>query len=278
MEKGDLILVDWTAKLKDTGEAVETTLEKEAKKLEIFDSAKTYDPRLVAVGDGWVLKGLDDVLLTSETGKNISIELSPEKSFGVRDSSKVRMIPIRKFGEKADQLTIGSEVDIDGRRGIVRFVGSGRVQIDFNHKYAGKAINYNLTVVKKLESDNDKINALIRRRIPVKEKDDIVNIESATVLISIPKDYFMIEGLQIMKNALSDDVFKYIENINKIQFVEEYSSEKADTVETNTVAVDDENKKADTVETNTVAVDDENKKADTVDTSDDTKSKEQKDN
>ena len=71
----------------------------------------------------------------------------------------------------------------------------------------------------------------------------------------------MIEGLQIMKNALSDDVFKYIENINKIQFVEEYSSEKADTVETNTVAVDDENKKADT-----------------VDTSDDTKSKEQKDN
>ncbi|MEE6245905.1 MAG: peptidylprolyl isomerase [Thermoproteota archaeon] len=278
MEKGDLILVDWTAKLKDTGEAVETTLEKEAKKLEIFDSAKTYDPRLVAVGDGWVLKGLDDVLLTSETGKNISIELSPEKSFGVRDSSKVRMIPIRKFGEKADQLTIGSEVDIDGRRGIVRFVGSGRVQIDFNHKYAGKAINYNLTVVKKLESDNDKINALIRRRIPVKEKDDIVNIESATVLISIPKDYFMIEGLQIMKNALSDDVFKYIENISKIQFVEEYSSEKADNVETNTVAVDDENKKSDTVETNTVAVDDENKKADTVDTSDDTKSKEQKDN
>ena len=260
MEKGDLILVDWTAKLKDTGEAVETTLEEEAKKLEIFDSAKTYDPRLVAVGDGWVLKGLDDVLLTSETGKNISIELSPEKSFGVRDSSKVRMIPIRKFGDKADQLTIGSEVDIDGRRGIVRFVGSGRVQIDFNHKYAGKTINYNLTVVKKLESDNDKINALIRRRIPVKEKDDIVNIESTTVLISIPKNYFMIEGLQIMKNALSDDVFKYIENINKIQFVEEYSSEKSDNVETNTVAVDDENKKSDT-----------------VDTSDDTKSKEQKD-
>ena len=42
--------------------------------------------------------------------------------------------------------------------------------------------------------------------------------------------------------------------------------------------MEDENKKPDTVETNTVAVDDENKKADTVDTSDDTKSKEQKDN
>ena len=245
MEKGDLILVDWTATLKDSGEAVETTLEEEAKKLDIFDSSKTYDPRLVAVGDGWVLKGLDDVLLTSEIDKNISVELSPEKSFGLRDSSKVRMIPIRKFGDKADQLSIGDEVDIDGRRGIIRFVGSGRVQIDFNHKYAGKKINYNLTVIKKLESDNEKINSLIRRRIPVKEKDNIVTIDSNTVLISIPKNYFMIEGLQIMKNALSDDIFKYIENVDKLQFVEEYSSEKPVTVKSDTVTNEDDTKTKD---------------------------------
>ena len=59
-EKGTLIYVNYTAKVKDTGEAIESTVEDEAKKLNIYDAERRYEPRLVAVGEDWVLKGLDE--------------------------------------------------------------------------------------------------------------------------------------------------------------------------------------------------------------------------
>src|SRR3989449_10824433 len=58
--KGDLLLTNYTAKVKDTGEVIETTSEGEAKKFGIFDSERRYGPRLVAVGEGGVLAGLEE--------------------------------------------------------------------------------------------------------------------------------------------------------------------------------------------------------------------------
>ena len=58
-EKGTLIYVNYTAKVKDTGEAIESTVEEEAKKLNIYDPERRYEA-LVSVGEDWVLKGLDE--------------------------------------------------------------------------------------------------------------------------------------------------------------------------------------------------------------------------
>ena len=57
---------------------------------------------------------------------------SARKGFGKRDDSKIRMIPQRKLGDKADEVGVGDEIEIENRRGIVRYVGSGRIQVDFN--------------------------------------------------------------------------------------------------------------------------------------------------
>src|SRR2546428_14179486 len=57
--KGDLLLTNYTAKVKDTGEVIETTSEGEAKKFGIVDSERRYGPRLVGVGEGGVLAGLE---------------------------------------------------------------------------------------------------------------------------------------------------------------------------------------------------------------------------
>ena len=148
MNNGDLILLDFTAKVKDTGDLIETTIEEEGKKIGDFDEDFVFKPRLVAVGDSWVLKGLDEALAEAEIGKQVNIDIPPEKGFGVRDASKTSLFPLKKFRDKADQISVGSEIEIDGRIGIVRFVGSGRAQIDFNHRYAGRTLEYNFTVVK----------------------------------------------------------------------------------------------------------------------------------
>ncbi|TLX93631.1 MAG: hypothetical protein E6K93_01635 [Thaumarchaeota archaeon] len=64
-QKGTLVLVDYTAKVKDTNEVFETTREADAKSSSIYDANIKYQPRLIAVGESWVLKGLDDALLNA---------------------------------------------------------------------------------------------------------------------------------------------------------------------------------------------------------------------
>ena len=52
LEKGSLILVDYTAKIKDTNEIFETTTEEEAKKSDLYDPTRKYGPRLISIEIG----------------------------------------------------------------------------------------------------------------------------------------------------------------------------------------------------------------------------------
>jgi len=227
LEKGSLILLDYTAKIKDTNEIFETTRADDVKNNPDYDPNKKYEPRLLGVGEGWVLKGLDEALLESSIDTPLNIEIPPEKAFGERDPSKVRMIPLRKLGEKANEVSIGDVIELDDRIGIIRFIGSGRVQVDFNHKYAGRTLVYSANIVKKLEDDNEKISNLIRRRLPidlteVKHENKENNLE-----ISLPESTFLIEGIQIIKRGISTDIFKFIPSLKSVIFVEKYTNSAA---------------------------------------------------
>ncbi|HKR73709.1 MAG TPA: FKBP-type peptidyl-prolyl cis-trans isomerase [Candidatus Nitrosocosmicus sp.] len=226
LEKGSLILLDYTAKIKDSNEIFETTRVDDVKDNPEFDPNKKYEPRLLGVGEGWVLKGLDEALLQSSIGTPLNIEIPPEKAFGERDPSKVRMIPLRKLGEKANEVNIGDVIELDDRIGIIRFIGSGRVQVDFNHKYAGRTLVYDANIVKKLESDEEKISNLIRRRLPIdtaevkhETKDSKSNLE-----ISLPESTFLIEGIQIIKRGISADIFKFVPSLKRVIFIEKYEN------------------------------------------------------
>jgi len=126
-KKSSLILVDYTAKVKDTNEVFETTIEEDAKKHSLLDPNIKYQPKLVSVGESWVIKGLDDALAEANVGDKKTVEVTPEKGFGTRDSGKVRMIPLRKLGEDAEKVSVGDTIEIDNKKGIIRFIGSGRV-------------------------------------------------------------------------------------------------------------------------------------------------------
>jgi peptidylprolyl isomerase len=216
--------VNYTAKVKDTGEAIESTVEEEAKKLNIYDSERRYDPRLVSIGEDWVLKGLDEQISKMEPGERKTVELAPENAWGDRDPSQLRMIPIRKFGEKAGELTVGDAVEVDNRMGVVRFIGSGRAQVDFNHRLAGKTLIYDVEIVKKVETDEEKVRAIIKRRFPgeVGEKVEFTQ-KVSDVAIEIPEVAFMAEGLQVIKRGVANDVEHFLPSVKKVTFKEVYA-------------------------------------------------------
>ena len=226
-KKGHLILLDYTAKIKDNGEIFETTIEDEAKKHSLHEPNVKYMPKLVSIGEGWVLKGLDDALLETVTGDKKIIEVSPDKGFGARDKGKVRMIPLRKLGEDAEKVSVGDTVEIDNKKGIIRYIGSGRVQVDYNHRYAGKTILYDINIVKSLDSDDDKISEILKSRLPIENEKIIFKKNGTAVDITIPEEIFRADGLAIIKHFTQTDLFKFTPSLTKVNFVETYENKQS---------------------------------------------------
>ena len=226
-KKGQLILLDYTAKIKDSGEILETTIEDEAKKHSLHEPNVKYMPKLVSVGEGWVLKGLDDALSETTSGDKKTIEVSPDKGFGERDKGKVRMIPLRKLGEDAEKVSVGDTVEIDNKKGIIRYIGSGRVQVDYNHRYAGKTILYDINIKKSLDSDDDKISEILKSRLPIENEKIIYKKNGTAVDITIPEEIFRADGLAIIKHFTQTDLFKFVTSLTKVNFIETYENKQA---------------------------------------------------
>ena len=86
LKNGDFILIEFTAKIKETGEIFDTTNEEIAKKERLYKEGEIYEPKLVVVGEGWVLKALDEALSTLQLDKRETIEIPQDKAFGPRDA------------------------------------------------------------------------------------------------------------------------------------------------------------------------------------------------
>jgi len=228
-DKGSLILVDYTARVKDTEEIFDTTIEADAKKHSIHEQNVKYMPKLVSIGEVSypVLKGLDEALAKTAVGDKLTVEVTPDKGFGERDSGKVRMIPIRKLGEDAEKVTVGDTIEVDNKRGIIRFIGSGRVQVDYNHRYAGKTILFDVNVIKSLDTPNDKIDSILKNRLPVEDAKIAFDLKDKEVNITIPEEILRADGLQIMKHFIQLDVFKFAPTLEKVSFVETHVNKQA---------------------------------------------------
>jgi len=142
LQTGDFILIDYVGKVKETGEVFDTTIEEVAKKERLYKEGEIYEPKLVVLGEGWVLKALEDELLKLEVGKEATVEIPPEKAFGPRDPGKVKLVPLRRLTSKGITPQIGMRIEYDGKMATVRTVGAGRVQLDFNPPLAGKTLVY----------------------------------------------------------------------------------------------------------------------------------------
>lgn len=220
-EKGDFILIDYIGKVAETGEVFETTIEDIAKKEGMYAEGSLYEPRLTVIGEGWVLKALDESLPNLELNKPATVEIPPEKGFGNRDPEKVKLYPVRRLTTRGVTPRIGMRLEVDGRLATIRTIGSGRVQLDFNPPLAGRTLVYEVTVKNKLESAMDKILALIHRRIPVVDisKFDVA-IEQDAISVNLPEDAFYIEGLQLSKRGVFVDVQKFFSDVKTVKFIE----------------------------------------------------------
>ena len=223
VRKNDFIYIDYVGIVKETNEVFDTTIKEEAEKAGIYREEESYEPMLVVVGEGWVVEGLDEALVGKPEGKFFEVEIPPEKGFGRRDSKKIVTTTLRKLrrGGLEGDVRPGMVIQVNGVPAVVKAVVSGRVMLDFNPPLAGKNLIYKVWIRRIIKTDIDKVRALVKKHSHEMGESAKVTIRNKVVEIKLGS--LTIDNPQIgyAKKKITDDILKYIKNINKIRFIEE---------------------------------------------------------
>jgi peptidylprolyl isomerase len=116
-------------------------------------------------------------------------------------------------------------INYNGKMATIRSIGAGRVLLDFNPPLAGRTLVYDVTVDKKLAAAEEKVQALIHRRIPVVDAEQFkFTIQKGTLTIDMPEVAFYVEGIQIAKRGIAMDIQKFLPELTEIKFVEAFRS------------------------------------------------------
>ena len=220
VNKGDFIMVDMTGSSVETGEVFDTSSEETAQAEGLYEEGRSYGSRLVIVGDGYVLRGLDEKLPGTAFDEEVEIEIDPQDAFGERNPDDLETVPYRVLRSKGINPYVGAEFEIDGRSAIVRSVGAGRVQVDYN-ALAGRKIVYKLKVVEHITDEKDIMRALLGRRfLGIETKEFKLKKTKKKLRIGIPDQIFFGENIQIAKRGVALDLLRYFEDIEEIEYYE----------------------------------------------------------
>lgn len=191
-KKNEFVEIEFLGRVKDTGEIFDTNIKKEAEKINLNIEVK---PMTVCISQGMLVKGFDKSLEDKEVGKEHKITIPPEEAFGARNSQLIKIIPSRVFKEKDLNPIPGMMLNFDGMLAKIITISGGRVIVDFNNPLAGKELEYEFTIKKKIQDDKEKINALqdffFKKRFSFSIKDKKIIFEKeAEPFIGIFKDKF----------------------------------------------------------------------------------------
>jgi len=230
---GDFVLIEYTIRVKETGNVVDTSDPELAKKENIYESERIYGPTLIVIGKKWVNEYVEEQLRNMSVGEERVIEVPPEKAYGDRDPARVKVFNLREFRKRGVDVRVGEVLDFGGVKGIVKSISGGRVVVDFNHPLAGKTLLYRVKVVEKIDNVVDKIRALASRHLGV-SRDELeisyrVNDGVKEVEINIPSKYIAKRDIQYGKVSLTTDIFDLLKNdVDRVVYREVFERKKAE--------------------------------------------------
>jgi FKBP-type peptidyl-prolyl cis-trans isomerase SlyD len=161
MQDGDFVEIDYTGRIKDTGEIFDLTDENLAKSEDIFNEKFKYGPVKLVIGEGFVLKGLEEALREMKVGEEKTVALTPEKAFGQRKADLIKIVPEAELRKQKVNPIPGMILDMGEYKARIQSVNSGRVRLDFNNPLAGRDIEYQVKINKKVEDKEEKAKAII---------------------------------------------------------------------------------------------------------------------
>lgn len=115
---------------------------------ETIDSSVGGEPLVYIQGVGNLVPGLEKALEGKGVGDHVSVVVTPEEGYGVRDDSLIRKLPLRKLPAKVQP---GSRVRAQTEAGpvivTVTAVQGDYATVDPNHPLASKTLHFDVDVV-----------------------------------------------------------------------------------------------------------------------------------
>ena len=132
------------------GSTVRVHLTAQLKNGETVYSTSGEDPMRLTLGQGAVMKGVEEELLGMSQGEVKTVTIPASKAYGKRDESRVTHLgePHPHLGHKPVPHSMQSFTDQQGREVVLRFGDAeGRITIDANSPLAGVDLLVSIEVV-----------------------------------------------------------------------------------------------------------------------------------
>lgn len=128
-----------------------------------LENTRSGRPMAYLHGHGGMLAALEQALEGKQVGDKLSITLSPEQAYGARREDAVMRVPVSHVlgHDKKSRYRPGTIVHVQTAHGsqpvsVVK-VGLKNLDVDMNHPYAGKTLEFNIDVVDVRDATADEI-------------------------------------------------------------------------------------------------------------------------
>lgn len=122
----------------------------------IIDSSELNGPLSYLHGYKNIVPGLEEALEGKKADDTLSVSVPPEKGYGIRDEEMIFNLPADNFNNDDGPLEAGMEFDtaVDGKPYVLTVLEilGDEVKVDANHPLAGKALYFEVKVLKVRDS------------------------------------------------------------------------------------------------------------------------------
>ncbi|WP_406658325.1 FKBP-type peptidyl-prolyl cis-trans isomerase [Methanolobus sp. ZRKC2] len=220
IEKGDFIKIQYTGKF-DEGTIFDTTDEQLAKDNGIYNPRGVYGGDVVVVGSGQTIKGLDEDFEGKEAGYSSTLTVAPENAFGAHNPALVETVSVTKLKDQLKDKNPypGMPVELNGKRGVISQVIGRRVRVDFNHALAGKEVEYEYTIEKVLDDNEEKVKGLIALYTGMEDIE--AEITDDLIRIVVPIELSFNQRWLVTKMNIANELIDRL-GIPNLEFVEKH--------------------------------------------------------
>ena len=136
IKAGDTIAVNYTGKFEDGN---------------VFDTSEGREPLKFTVGAGQLIKGFDNAVIGMTAGEKVTVTISPEEGYGVRNEELMVELPKSAVPEEM-KIAVGMQLQLSDQNGnpvpaVVAEIGDDVIKMDLNHMLAGKTLVFDIEVV-----------------------------------------------------------------------------------------------------------------------------------
>jgi FKBP-type peptidyl-prolyl cis-trans isomerase 2 len=183
LREGDFVELEYTGRLKETGDIFDTTDEALAKKEGIHEPGARFGPVIVSLGQGFILSGVEKQLIGKEFGE-YEFDIEPEQGFGKKSAKLVQLMPTAKLTKQNINPVPGLQLEVDGHIGTIKTVSGGRTIVDFNHPLAGRQLAYKVKAIRLITGTKAKADAVFEHFFRIRPEHTELRENELTVTLN----------------------------------------------------------------------------------------------